>query len=345
MENDTLYFLTDCWRLTAPMENPLRIAILGSGRVAKARVREIGLRADARVVVVSAGEPERAREVAEPASAEVSTDWMAVVARPDVDAVMVCSRNALHEPQAMAALEAGKHVSVDYPLALSLADAERLAALAAERQLVLHVEHIELLSAWFVAFCDALPRVGKIHEISWKNLSARQFAPGDWTFDRASGFSMFQQASLPSRLIRCVGPAEWIEATEMLDGDENGCFRRRDTMISFGFSGGTGRIHDAVGLGTPGASSELVVTGENGVLTARELKEVTFTDSGGAPEPVPIPAAGGLFARDVAEFLARVTHGTPAYVSLDHVLTVFRFADAAERSVATGRRMIPGSKN
>lgn len=327
------------------METPLRIAILGSGRVAKARVREIGLRADARVTVIAASSPERAREVAEPANAEVSTDWRAVVARPDVDAVMVCSRNALHVPQVEAALQAGKHVSVDYPLALALADAERLAALAAERQLVLHVEHIELLSAWFVAFLNALPQVGAIREISWKNLSARQFAPGDWTFDRASGFSMFQQASLPSRLIRCVGPAEWIDATETLDGDENGCFRRRETVVSFGFSGGTGHIHDAVGLGTPGPSSELVVTGENGVLAARELKEVVFTNSDGVAEPVPIPAAGGLFARDVAEFLARVAQGTPAYVSLDHVLTVFRFADAVERSVATGRRAVPGRKN
>ncbi len=327
------------------MEKLLRIAILGSGRVARARVREIGLRADARVTVIAASSPERAREVAEPAGAEVLTDWREAVARPDVDAVMVCSRNAMHVPQAEAALLAGKHVSVDYPLALSLADAERLAALAAERQLVLHVEHIELLSAWFVAFLDALPRVGAIRDISWKNLSARQFAPGDWTFDRASGFSMFQQASLPSRLIRCVGPAEWIDATETLDGDENGCFRRRETVVSFGFSGGTGHIHDAVGLGTPGQSSELVVTGENGVLAARELKEVTFTGSDGVVEPIPIPAVGGLFARDVAEFLARVTHGTPAYVSLDHVLNVMHFADAVERSVATGRRTVLNGEN
>lgn len=326
------------------METPLRIAILGSGRVAKARVREIGLRADARVTVIAASSPERAHEVAEPASAEVLTDWADAVARPDVDAVMVCSRNALHAPQTMAALDAGKHVSVDYPLALSLADAERLAARAAERQLVLHIEHIELLSAWFVAFLDALPRVGAIREISWKNLSARQFAPGDWTFDRASGFSMFQQASLPSRLIRCVGPAEWVEATENLDGDENGCFRRRETVVSFGFSGGTGRIHDAVGLGTPGASSELIITGENGALAARELKEVMFTGTDGTSEAVPVAPVGGLFARDVAEFLVRVAHGTPAYVSLDHVLNVMRFADAAERSVAAGRRTVPEGK-
>ena len=55
-----------------------------------------------------------------------------------VDAVVITSPNALHAPQATAALEAGKHVLLEIPIALTLQDAERLAELArrADRKLM-----------------------------------------------------------------------------------------------------------------------------------------------------------------------------------------------------------------
>src|SRR5262249_14765816 len=139
----------------------LRVAIIGTGRVASARVRELGKRTDAKLVGVASRTLERARALAEPHSAEAVTDWHALVNRRDVDAVMVCSINQEHSKMCEVALSAGKHVSVDYPLALSLADAERLIALAEEIERVLHVEHIELLSPWFRALQSKLPAIGE----------------------------------------------------------------------------------------------------------------------------------------------------------------------------------------
>ena len=59
-----------------------------------------------------------------------------------------------------AALEADKHVVVEYPLSLDLAQAEALIALADERQRLLHVEHIELLGGLHYATKEHLPRIG-----------------------------------------------------------------------------------------------------------------------------------------------------------------------------------------
>lgn len=58
---------------------------------------------------------------------EVSTDWQAVVERPDIDVVDIAVPNALHAPIAIAAAKAGKMVWCEKPLATSLVEAERMA--------------------------------------------------------------------------------------------------------------------------------------------------------------------------------------------------------------------------
>lgn len=61
---------------------------------------------------------------------EASTDWRAVIARDDIDVVDICTPGHLHAEMAIAALEAGKHVLVEKPLALDAAEAERMVAVA-----------------------------------------------------------------------------------------------------------------------------------------------------------------------------------------------------------------------
>ncbi len=55
--------------------------------------------------------------------ARATTDWQALVSDPDVDIVAITSPNFLHQPMAMAAIEAGKHVYCEKPLALDAAGA------------------------------------------------------------------------------------------------------------------------------------------------------------------------------------------------------------------------------
>ncbi|MGR3443791.1 MAG: Gfo/Idh/MocA family protein [Thalassococcus profundi] len=62
--------------------------------------------------------------------ARASTDWKAALRDPAVDVVSIATPNGLHRPMAEAALEAGKHVWLEKPMALTLADAEAMAGLA-----------------------------------------------------------------------------------------------------------------------------------------------------------------------------------------------------------------------
>lgn len=87
-----------------------------------------------------------ARKKADEFGFEKSTgDWRELIADPAVEIVSVTTPNAFHAEMAIAALEAGKHVWCEKPMAVALADAERMAAAArqAGRVAVLGYNYIQ----------------------------------------------------------------------------------------------------------------------------------------------------------------------------------------------------------
>ncbi len=84
-----------------------------------------------RRVMLCEVEEDLARRRADEFGFETATaDWRALIADPAVEVVSITTPNALHAPMAIAALEAGKHVWCEKPMAPALADAERMAAAA-----------------------------------------------------------------------------------------------------------------------------------------------------------------------------------------------------------------------
>jgi len=80
----------------------------------------------------------------------------ALIARDDVELVVVATPNELHHPQALAALRAGRHVVVDKPFALNAAQARELAATAHERGRVLSVFHNRRWDSDFLTLAHVL---------------------------------------------------------------------------------------------------------------------------------------------------------------------------------------------
>ena len=82
---------------------------------------------------------ERARSAAGALGFSRSTgDWRALVRDPEVDVVDICTPNHLHHEMALAAIEAGKHVYCENPLALDIGEAREIAA-AAKKSGVRHL--------------------------------------------------------------------------------------------------------------------------------------------------------------------------------------------------------------
>jgi predicted dehydrogenase len=124
--------------------SPLKIGIAGAGHFG--RYHALKVAAAPRAVLTGIHDPdlERAKTVGWEAGAP-ELAWPDLLAASD--AVIVAAPAEAHHALAAEALRAGKHVLVEKPIAATLAQADELAALAAERGLVLQVGHLERFSA------------------------------------------------------------------------------------------------------------------------------------------------------------------------------------------------------
>jgi predicted dehydrogenase len=110
----------------------IRLGLVGCGAFARFSMARYRTLPGVKIEAVADIDPvAAARAAAELAATAMPPD--AVLTAPDVDLVYLATPPATHFPQAKAALEAGKHVLVEKPMATTVADAEALAALAAGR--------------------------------------------------------------------------------------------------------------------------------------------------------------------------------------------------------------------
>ncbi|GAA4343710.1 Gfo/Idh/MocA family oxidoreductase [Pigmentiphaga soli] len=106
----------------------LGICIAGEGAMGASHARVLSSLPGVRLAAVVAGEAGAGRAFADKWRIPFHTlSFDEAIARPDVDAVVVATPSGMHADHAAAAARAGKHVLIEIPVALSLADSERLA--------------------------------------------------------------------------------------------------------------------------------------------------------------------------------------------------------------------------
>lgn len=140
-------------------KNLLRVAVIGAGSVAKYRhLPEYAAHAQVEIVAVCDKVRANAEKLADEYGGRVHTDWQEMLQRADIDAVSVCTPNILHAPVTIAALQAGKHVLCEKPMATAAAEADAMIAAARasgkvlmigqnQRLAPLHVRAKQLLSS------------------------------------------------------------------------------------------------------------------------------------------------------------------------------------------------------
>lgn len=151
----------------------LNVALLGTGMIGKSHAmalrnatalyESVPLRP--RLAVVFDQTEESARRGAEVLGFESwSTDWREAIADPSIDLVDIVTPNFLHKEMALAAIEAGKHVYCEKPLAPTAADAQEM-TLAAEEAGVTTLAGFNFLRNPAVAFARELVEAGEIGEV------------------------------------------------------------------------------------------------------------------------------------------------------------------------------------
>ncbi len=118
----------------------LRVAFIGAGRIADLHALGYREAPDAELYAVCDADPEvAARRAQEWGAARHGTDYRELLADPKVDAVEVLTPHHLHEEMSVAALAAGKHVSLQKPMARTLDEADAIVAAAARSGRVFRV--------------------------------------------------------------------------------------------------------------------------------------------------------------------------------------------------------------
>ncbi len=135
------------------MAEPIRIGFIGAGAIiTRGHIPNFQRQSGVALAAICDTNLVRAQEAAAAAGIpNAYSDYRELCASPDVDAVVIGVPNAFHAPAAIAALEHGKHVLCEKPLATSVADGEQMVALAQQKGLVLAVNMSNRPRAEYVA--------------------------------------------------------------------------------------------------------------------------------------------------------------------------------------------------
>lgn len=160
----------------------MRVAVIGLGTISDMHIKSYAANANAELYGLCDVNEGRAYEKAALYGvANVFTDAGDVFADPNVDAVSICTWNKTHADLAVAALRAGKHVLVEKPLALTVAEAKKVQAAAQEANTILQVGYVRRFGANAQVLKTFIDN-GKLGDIYYAKASLlrRVGNPGGW---------------------------------------------------------------------------------------------------------------------------------------------------------------------
>jgi predicted dehydrogenase len=260
----------------------------------------------------------------------------------EVDAVVVASPTPLHAEQTIGALQAGKHVLVEKPMASSAHEARAMAEAARTSGNVLMVAHC---CRFMPAFVEAhrLIRDGQVgrplHVQSRRNAVIEQLKPW-WKTERPGGFllswlgshaidaTLWLLGSGPTRVY-----AEFGRNTPALDGGDDAFsvlmwFEQQRTLASIDQSmASREREHD------------FLVIGSSGTLRVRDYVSLSVdgipVDLSNAYEPGEAHSSHASYPRQLREFVGAIRERRSPSVSASDGLATMEVLDACYRAAAT----------
>ncbi len=120
----------------------LKIRVKGCGNIARRRhLPEYAMNEHAEIIAVCDIVEHLVNETAQKYGAKAYMDHEELVNSDEIDAVSVCTPNYLHAPVTVAALQAGKHVLCEKPMAVSKKEAEEMITAAVQNNKKLMIAH------------------------------------------------------------------------------------------------------------------------------------------------------------------------------------------------------------
>lgn len=325
------------------VDRPVRVGIVGTGYAAKLRAETLQKDDRATLVAIVGHNPEKTAEFSKIYQAEAENSWQQLIERDDIDLVIICTINKEHGAIASSALQNHKHVVVEYPLALDLAQAEELITLAKAQNKLLHVEHIELLGGLHQALKQHLPQIGAVFYARYSTITPQRPAPRKWTYNQdLFGFSLCGAISRIHRFTDLFGTVATVSCQNRYWNTDSELYYQAclcTAQLRFN-SGVVAEVIYAKGETLWQDERKFIVHGEKGGLIFDKEEGILVKQE--ETTPIELGSRRGLFAPDTDMVLDYLLTNTPIYVQPEASLYALKVADAARRSAQTGETIVIG---
>ena len=322
----------------------LRVGIVGTGYSAKKRAEAIKTDCRTELLAVTGNTPERMTEFCQDFEVKAIDSWSRLVNLPELDLIFVCTINRDCGAIARAAILAGKHVVVEYPLALEAETAAEIIELAATRQKLLHIEHIEIIGGLHQAIKQYLPQIGRVFQVRYATISKQKSDRHSWKYKKSTfGFPLAAALSRIHRLTDLFGTVKTVD-----------CHNRYwDTADSDYFTACmcNARLHfdnDIVGELVYGKGNifhqsdrTFEIYGEQGTIMFKGEAGTLIQE--GVKKEIAVTPRRGLFAQDTAMVLDYLCDRQPLYIQPQASLYALQVANAAQKSSLLRKAVNAGS--
>jgi len=304
---------------------PLRVALIGAGRMGGHHARILGSIEGARLAGLHDRHGERAASLAAQHGCPVFARLEDVV--PACDAAIVAASSPAHLAVGRALLDAGIPCLIEKPLATTEADCLDLIATAARRDVVLAVGHSERFNPATVALLGAIAG-WQIHAIE-----TRRFNPGSVRIADTGVVSDLMVHDLDI-VLRAIGGVPIEVAATGITRDPRAGADHAVALLTFGDAAVASCAASRI---TAHRARELALMGDRGTILVDYLaRTVTLIAPGAAPAPIVVADADAL-ASEQAAFVDTVRGSGPRCgqcVAGAEALAALRVAWAIERQIA-----------
>lgn len=333
------------------MAKKVRIGIIGAGGIFRSRhFPGLAKVAEAEVVVICNRSEESGRKIAGEfgLKPDIMTDPYAMMARKDIDAVMIGTWPYKHCEFALAALSAGKHAFVQARMAMNLREAKAMYARAQESGLVTQIcpSPMGMKGGGFVRKLVREGYLGQIYNVytrSFNGGNSDPTTPLHWRqIDRYSGLNAMNMGILVEAVHRWFGYMETVSAqaeTFIKERPVPGGMapvERPDTVnITGRMANGATAAFLFSGVARFGEEAQVEAYGSEGTLIYKLGSDTILGGKAGdkALKPLPIPESETREWTVEQDFVNAINGGPQADTSFYEGVKYMEFTEAVFRSV------------
>lgn len=334
----------------------IRFAIIGCGNIAKRHAQSIAGCRGARLTVVCDQVEEKVNALAKEFKVEPVLSFDEVLARKDVDCVNICTPSGSHAKLAIKALQKGKHVVVEKPMALKVADAKKIirAAKKYNRRLC-----VVLQNRYNKPMQDVKKLVDKkdLGKIYLGNITVRWYRPQEYYNDGWHGTKAMDGGVLMNQAIHHIDALQWLMGMPTAVFCEKSTLAHdmemEDTAIGvLEFPGGALACLEASTICWPqNLEGSVSLFGENGSVKVggtalnklvmwkmkgqedREQKILTRADSD------PVAASGSSHTQVIKEMIDAIKQDRDPATSAQEGIKSLQIVEALYKSAESGKKV------